>query len=108
MVLRSRLRLVGGLVAACLVLLTACGGGGGSSSAGGQGDAAGAARTLGAVDAISRAQGQAVEPVLQRLHRRLLDETRAALGDAAFDAAFAEGGRLSLEEAVAREVPNAP
>ena len=73
-----------------------------------EGDAAGAARTLGAVDAISRAQGQAVEPVLQRLHRRLLDETRAALGDAAFDAAFAEGGRLSLEEAVAREVPNAP
>jgi hypothetical protein len=55
------------------------------------------------VDAISRAQGQTVEPVLQRLHKKFLADARAALGDAAFDAAFAEGGRLTLDEAVARE-----
>jgi hypothetical protein len=40
-------------------------------------------------------------PVSQDTHARQLDEARAALGDAAFAAAWAEGRALSLDAAVA-------
>ncbi|MFM7409218.1 MAG: hypothetical protein ACKO3L_00230, partial [Actinomycetota bacterium] len=48
MVQRTRQRLFGGLMVACLVLFAACGGGGGGSSTGG-GDAAGSTKNAVAV-----------------------------------------------------------
>ena len=61
MFLRSRTRLVGGVMATCLVLLAACGGGGGGSSSG-AGDAAGPAKN--AVAAPTGAVASKLQPQL--------------------------------------------
>jgi len=60
-----------------------------------------AARLLGAAEAARRAVGIPVQATNQALHDRGVAEARAALGAAAFEAAWAAGEALSLDEAVA-------
>ncbi|GKQ33635.1 BTAD domain-containing putative transcriptional regulator [Streptomyces sp. A012304] len=68
------------------------------TDAGARADAA--ARCLGAADALLPPRH--VAPRLERETRALADaRARAALGDEAYEAAYAEGGRLSYEEAAA-------
>jgi predicted ATPase/DNA-binding SARP family transcriptional activator len=68
----------------------------------GQGQAARAARLLGTAEALREAVHCPVEPVDRRLYYdRTVAETRAAQGEAAFAAAWAEGRAASLEEAIA-------
>lgn len=58
------------------------------------------ARLLGAVDALMEASGQVLDPDDQAEHEQAAASARAALGDAAFDAARDEGKVMSLESAV--------
>ncbi|MGH8905020.1 MAG: BTAD domain-containing putative transcriptional regulator [Egibacteraceae bacterium] len=69
-------------------------------------DAAGAeperaARLLGAAERIRTTTGSVQPLSLQARHERAVDQTRAALGEAAFTAAFSAGRAMPLEDAVA-------
>jgi hypothetical protein len=64
------------------------------------GQAETAATLLGAGMLILRAQGKALVPLLRPAVEATLAETRVALGDARFDAAFAKGEGLSATEAL--------
>jgi predicted ATPase/class 3 adenylate cyclase/Tfp pilus assembly protein PilF len=68
--------------------------------AGAQGEAVRAARLFGAADALREAVGVPREPADPTGVARHLAAARAALGEAAFDAAWAEGRGMALEEAV--------
>jgi predicted ATPase/DNA-binding CsgD family transcriptional regulator len=57
-----------------------------------------AARLLGAAEAFRRTQGAAAPPYRQRAYDRDVAATRAQLDPAAFEAAWAEGARLSAVE----------
>ena len=60
-----------------------------------------ATRLLGAAAAAVEATGPRVHPANQADHERSLATARRLLGDAAFDAAWAQGRSLTLEQAVA-------
>ena len=55
---------------------------------------------IGAADALRRAAGASVWRINRKVHDRIIDETRAQLAPDAFDAAWAEGGALSLDQAI--------
>jgi tetratricopeptide (TPR) repeat protein len=59
------------------------------------------ARLLGAADALRAAIGAPLPPTDQAPVERTVVSLRAALGDDAYEAAWAEGQALTLEEAVA-------
>ncbi|WP_137815216.1 ATP-binding protein [Gandjariella thermophila] len=58
------------------------------------------ARLLGAADAVWRRTGSSLYRHLVDLNEKVVAELRSTLGDDGFDAAFAEGTRLTLDEAV--------
>ena len=60
-----------------------------------------AARLFGVVGALDAAMGYAPPRDLQTAIAAAMDATRAAVGEAEFDAAWEEGGALSLDQAVA-------
>ena len=60
-----------------------------------------AARLLGAAEAIRQAIGAPIHPNRREEYEQLLAEVRAALGQAGFADAWAEGRTLTLEQAVA-------
>ena len=66
-----------------------------------EGQPARAARLGGAAEALREALGAALHPVLHPGHDQAVQAMRAALGEEAFAAAWAEGQALPLEEAVA-------
>ncbi len=57
-----------------------------------------AARLWGAADALRKAVGAPRAPTMEARYARAMTDTRAQLGDAAFDAAWAAGGALTLNE----------
>lgn len=65
------------------------------------GDAVGAARLLGAVEAALNALNAALESQVKRFHAHLLAGVKAQLGEAAFHSAWEAGRQWSLAEAVA-------
>lgn len=65
------------------------------------GDPAGAARLLGAADAFLQQSGALLDPDDMPEHDRNIGFIRTALGDARFDAAWAEGHAMELDEAAA-------
>jgi non-specific serine/threonine protein kinase len=60
-----------------------------------------AVRVFGAAAALRAPVGSVIDPADQPAYERRLAALREALGDAAFEAAWAEGGALPLEQAVA-------
>jgi hypothetical protein len=60
-----------------------------------------AAQLLGAATAFRTASGEARPPYLRAPIDRVVAGVRAALGKEAFDAAWAEGAALSIEQAIA-------
>jgi tetratricopeptide (TPR) repeat protein len=68
---------------------------------GAKGDAARAARLLGAAEALPEAMGVGLQPADQLEADRYVAAVRKQLDGAAFEAARAEGRAMSLEEAVA-------
>ncbi len=60
-----------------------------------------AARLFGAVKSIYDVNGYKLEKADQDFDNYYIKEARTAIGDTAFDAAYAEGRKLSLEDAVA-------
>ena len=73
-----------------------------------RGDPARAARLLGAAEAVRAATGAALAPVRRAEHDAVVAAVRAALGAAALAAAWAEGATLSLEQAIAYALEDAP
>jgi hypothetical protein len=73
-----------------------------------EGQPARAARLLGAVAAVRQATEIPLSPFLVPLQRQAEEGGRAALGAAAFAAAWAAGQALSLEEAVAFALASPP
>ena len=76
-----------------------------------RGDPAGAARRFGAAAELQERTGAAPWPPGAAARARALAATRAALGPAAFAAAWAAGAAMRLEQAVAdalEEVPDGP
>ena len=69
--------------------------------AAGDGNHQNAARLFGAADAIRHQIGVARFPVYQAGYDAAIGSLRDALGEGAFDAAWAEGAALSIEEAIA-------
>jgi predicted ATPase/transcriptional regulator with XRE-family HTH domain len=69
--------------------------------AGRRGDPARAARLCGAASALQEASGVSLPPAARLLYEREVSALRARLGDAAFEAAWRDGERLSLAQAVA-------
>lgn len=67
-----------------------------------QGQAAHAARLLGAVHSVLAPLGLAVEPQMAIRHKELCAKVEATLGEAAFAAAWDEGTRWPRTEAVER------
>lgn len=65
------------------------------------GASAPATTLLSAADRESQSQGRFFSPAYQAEHTAQRAKLRAALGDAAFERAWAEGQSLSLEAAVA-------
>jgi hypothetical protein len=65
------------------------------------GDARHAAYLLGAVESALQALDASMEAEVRHLHAQTLAAARAALGEEAFNAAWAEGEEMTLEEAVA-------
>ena len=61
----------------------------------------GGARLLGAIEALTGPDLQAIPVVFRRLHERALAEARRGLSDAAFESALAKGRSLSLEQTIA-------
>lgn len=66
-----------------------------------EGNMAYAARLLGAADGIRQRKGHARFPMYQAGHDATVATVREALGDSAFEDAWAEGAALSIEEAIA-------
>ncbi len=64
------------------------------------GDARRAARWLGAVNAASKTYSASLLFYEHRLQQQVWDEALAALGETAFQSAWVDGGKLSLDEAV--------
>jgi hypothetical protein len=64
------------------------------------GQAAKAARLLGAAESLRERVGAVVDPTDRALHERALDRILAALGPERFDAARALGHRMALDEAL--------
>ncbi len=64
-------------------------------------DAARAARLAGAAEALRGSSGYALEPDERGLYERTVAQARAALGDEAFNTAFAAGQALTMDDAVA-------
>ncbi|HUG16779.1 MAG TPA: LuxR C-terminal-related transcriptional regulator, partial [Thermomicrobiales bacterium] len=64
-------------------------------------DAPRAARLFGCSDALHRRLASPMSRVQRQDHEPVIEATRAMLGDVAFDAAWAEGAAMSLEQAVA-------
>jgi ATP/maltotriose-dependent transcriptional regulator MalT len=62
------------------------------------------ARLLGAIDALSGPNLQALPVVFRLLHERALTEAQRQLSDAAVKAALAKGRRLSFDETIAEAV----
>ena len=60
-----------------------------------------AARLFGAADALRERMGAGLPPAFQAWRERELPLARSALGNLAFDTAFAEGYRLTLDQALA-------
>jgi predicted ATPase len=60
-----------------------------------------AARLLGAADALAAESGHRLAPIDPQHHTHIVESVRAALGDPEFEAAWRDGGRLSLTDAVA-------
>ncbi len=69
-----------------------------------QGQAARAARLVGATAAFRERSGTPLTPFEQPAYQRTLAAARAALGDAAFDTAWAAGRATPLEQVVGEEV----
>jgi non-specific serine/threonine protein kinase len=66
------------------------------------------AQLIGAVDAIQAAT-EAPLPLTEReAHSRMVDKTRAHLGDAAYTTARSVGQAMSLEQAIAYALDEAP
>jgi hypothetical protein len=65
-----------------------------------RGEAAVAARLLGAADAVREASGAVPEPFEAAMRDRTRAAAREALGDDAFERALAEGRAMTLEAAV--------
>jgi tetratricopeptide (TPR) repeat protein len=61
-----------------------------------------AAKLLGSVDAVVKPLHITVEPDLLHFHAQTLTKVKEQLGESAFQSAWDEGGRWSLEEAVKR------
>ena len=59
-----------------------------------------AARLAAAAESLRLSVGVAREPVEARIYEHALDSARAGLSDSAFQAAWAEGEQMSLNEAV--------
>jgi non-specific serine/threonine protein kinase len=66
-----------------------------------------AARLFGAAAAVRDAFGVPVRPPVRPIHERLLAPVRAALGEAGFAAAVAEGRALTVEEGIGEAVATA-
>ncbi len=69
--------------------------------ASGEGNVAYATRLLGAVQGIRQRNGYTRFPMYQAGYDAVVAEVRDALGDSAFEGAWAEGEALSIEEAIA-------
>ncbi|WP_241010718.1 LuxR family transcriptional regulator [Mycobacterium camsae] len=69
--------------------------------AAGEGNVAYGARLLGAAQGIRQRKGHARFPMYQAGYDPALADLREALGDSAFEDAWAEGAALSIEEAIA-------
>jgi predicted ATPase len=67
-----------------------------------------AARLLGASEAGLETQGRTLDPPDHLLYDRSVAAARETLGERAFAAAWAEGGELTLDEAVAEAFGDAP
>jgi hypothetical protein len=65
-----------------------------------RGDWARAARMAGAAGARRESSGATLDPADRAFRERYLDEARATLGEARLEAAIAEGGALTLEQAL--------
>ncbi len=65
-----------------------------------------AARLWGAAESLRKAIGSRPAPAARATRERLMAAARDELGDAAFDAAWAEGQALTLEQAVAEALMN--
>ncbi len=76
--------------------------------AGRRGDAGRSARLCGAAAALRAAIGAPHAPANRAAFERTTASARAALGDAAFTEAWAAGEALSLEEAIADALSDAP
>lgn len=59
-----------------------------------------AARLFGAVEALSKAMGFAIPPLPQMVYAPMIDAARSQLGESKFDALWAEGRAMSLEQAI--------
>jgi tetratricopeptide (TPR) repeat protein len=66
----------------------------------GEGNPQFAAHLLGAVESTLKALGAVVEPEVKFFHERTLAEVKEALSQAAFQSAWEEGSKWSLDEAV--------
>jgi hypothetical protein len=67
-----------------------------------------AVRLLGAAEGVAQALGRSLPVAVPGDYQRTVDGARAALGEAAFAAAWAAGHVLTLEEAVAYALEEAP
>ena len=76
--------------------------------AGAAGDAEGAARLFGAAEALRQAIGAPIHPPESALYESCIEAVRCRLGRQAFEAAWAEGRALSLEQAVAFALEELP
>jgi tetratricopeptide (TPR) repeat protein len=72
-----------------------------------QGEPARGARLCGAAVALRDVIGAPLPPLDRAAYDRMVDAARAALGDEAFGAAWAEGRALSLDRAIAEAAPDA-
>jgi predicted ATPase/DNA-binding CsgD family transcriptional regulator len=73
-----------------------------------RGSAATAATLLGATSALRSRMGAPLSPMTQRIIDALCDASRTALAGSRYEDAWAEGGRLPLEQVVARALDLVP
>jgi len=67
-----------------------------------------AARLLGAAEALREATGTPMTPVETTEYELTLPTVRSRLGEATFNAAWAEGRALIIEQAIALALRNSP
>jgi hypothetical protein len=77
-------------------------------AAAGLGDVDRAARLLGAAEAMRERLGATVPGLLRKEHDARVAQTRQALGEDAFAAAWAQGRMMSADEAIAYALAGAP